>query len=65
VVEVAVVPGQSVAQGDPLFTMEAMKMEHAVKTPLTGTVESVRVAAGQQAEQGIVAVVVRPDGEQQ
>jgi 3-methylcrotonyl-CoA carboxylase alpha subunit len=61
VVEVAVAPGQRVAMGDPLFMMEAMKMEHGVVAPIAGTVATVRVAAGQQLEQGAVAVLIEPE----
>ncbi|MGH6925827.1 MAG: biotin/lipoyl-containing protein, partial [Propylenella sp.] len=61
VVEVSVAPGQRVAKGYPLFTMEAMKMEHAVTAPLAGRVESVRIFAGQQVEQGVLAVQIEPE----
>jgi 3-methylcrotonyl-CoA carboxylase alpha subunit len=61
IVEVSVAPGQRVARGDPLFTMEAMKMEHAVAAPFAGRVESVRIVAGQQAEQGVLAVHIEPE----
>ncbi len=52
VVAVHVVPGQSVARGAPLVTVEAMKMEHTLTAPYAGTVTRVafgvadRVAAG-------------------
>jgi 3-methylcrotonyl-CoA carboxylase alpha subunit len=52
VVAVHVAPGQRVARGAPLITLEAMKMEHTVTAPYEGTVErlpfglSDRVAAG-------------------
>jgi 3-methylcrotonyl-CoA carboxylase alpha subunit len=62
VVEVAVAPGQRVAKGDPLFTVEAMKMEHAVVAPLAGTVETVRITVGQQVEQGAPAIRIEPEG---
>jgi 3-methylcrotonyl-CoA carboxylase alpha subunit len=61
VVEVSVTPGERVAKGDPLFTMEAMKMEHAVVAPLAGRVESVRIVAGQQVEQGVLAVHIEAE----
>jgi biotin carboxyl carrier protein len=35
-----------------LVVIEAMKMEHAVVTPLAGTVTHVAVALGQQVQRG-------------
>jgi biotin carboxyl carrier protein len=35
-----------------------MKMEHAVRAPVDGTVDDVLVAAGQQVDDGAVLVVV-------
>ncbi len=61
VVVVAVVPGAHVERGDPLFSMEAMKMEHSVVAPLAGSVKTVRIAPGQQVEEGLVAILIEAD----
>ena len=58
VVQVAAEQGQSVAAGDVLVVLEAMKMEHAVRAPVDGVVADVLVAAGQQVDDGAVLVVV-------
>jgi acetyl-CoA carboxylase biotin carboxylase subunit len=58
VVSVAVAEGAAVRQGQVLVTIEAMKMEHAVRSPIDGTVSSVRVEADQQVEADEVLVVV-------
>jgi 3-methylcrotonyl-CoA carboxylase alpha subunit len=58
VVSVAVAPGDHVAAGDPLFTLEAMKMEHSVTAPIAGLVEAVCIEAGQQVEEGALAVAI-------
>jgi 3-methylcrotonyl-CoA carboxylase alpha subunit len=58
IVEVAVRPGDLVTKGSPLFSMEAMKMEHGIVAPFAGRVEDVRVAAGQQVERGQPAIVM-------
>jgi 3-methylcrotonyl-CoA carboxylase alpha subunit len=63
-VEVTVSPGRAVAKGDPLFTMEAMKMEHAVVAPIDGTVQSVWVNTGKQLAEGAMAVVIEPQLDQ-
>ena len=57
---VAVAPGERVAHGGLLFTLEAMKMEHSVTAPFAGIVREVRASAGGQVEQGAVIVVLEP-----
>jgi propionyl-CoA carboxylase alpha chain len=59
---VTVQVGAVVAAGDPLLTIEAMKMEHTVRAPEAGTVTRLLVAPGQQVEPGTpLAVVASPD----
>jgi 3-methylcrotonyl-CoA carboxylase alpha subunit len=60
---VAVSAGDVVAQGDVLVVLEAMKMEHSIRAPRDGTVESVLVKDGEQVERGAVLVVVVPSEE--
>jgi biotin carboxyl carrier protein len=55
-IEVAV--GQSVAPGDGLIVLEAMKMENEFKAQVAGTVKEIRVAAGQAVNPGDVLVVI-------
>ncbi len=52
VVSVDVQPGQQVAQGDQLVTLEAMKMNTYVYAPRAGTVGAIHVAAGDAVEEG-------------
>jgi biotin carboxyl carrier protein len=42
--------GQAVQEGDSLLTLEAMKMENVVKSPVSGTVAAVHVQAGDSVE---------------
>jgi propionyl-CoA carboxylase alpha chain len=56
VLRVMVVVGDTVVAGQPLVTMEAMKMEHQVTAPAAGTVADVFVQPGQQLETGHVLV---------
>lgn len=44
--KVHVTPGESVARGDPLLVVEAMKMETVVSAPRAGTISEVFVAEG-------------------
>jgi acetyl-CoA/propionyl-CoA carboxylase biotin carboxyl carrier protein len=52
--------GQSLDAADPVATLEAMKMEHAVPTPIAGTVAELRVRPGDQVGRGDVLAVVEP-----
>ena len=48
VVAVQVTVGQRVAAGQPVITLEAMKMEHVHAAQIAGTVKALHVAAGDQ-----------------
>ncbi|HEY6511576.1 MAG TPA: acetyl-CoA carboxylase biotin carboxylase subunit [Burkholderiaceae bacterium] len=48
VVAVQVAVGQRVSSGQPMITLEAMKMEHVHAAPIAGTVKALHVATGDQ-----------------
>jgi biotin carboxyl carrier protein len=50
VVRIWVEVGQEVAVGDRLLSVEAMKMENEVRSPVAGRVEALRVAEGDRVE---------------
>jgi excisionase family DNA binding protein len=52
VIAVGAAEGASVVAHQALIVIEAMKMEHAVVTPLAGTVTRVAVKVGQQVQRG-------------
>jgi len=58
ILAVRVEPGTAVDKGAVLVVLEAMKMEHEVTAPETGTVQEILVTVGQQVEAGDVLVVV-------
>jgi len=58
VVRVGVAQGDQVGDGDVLVVMEAMKMEHTLRSPHAGTVSQVLCEPGDQVESGVVLVVV-------
>jgi acetyl-CoA/propionyl-CoA carboxylase, biotin carboxylase, biotin carboxyl carrier protein len=60
VLAVEVSAGQSVAEGDTLGVMEAMKMELALKAPFAGTVTEVNVAVADLVQLGATLFVVEP-----
>jgi 3-methylcrotonyl-CoA carboxylase alpha subunit len=53
--------GQKVEKGTPLLILEAMKMEHTITAPATGTVNAYCYAAGEQVADG--AALVEFEGE--
>lgn len=61
VVRVDVEPGQSVAEGEVLLIIEAMKMENEVLAPKAGTVKEVAVAAGARVNEGDLLVILDLD----
>ena len=58
VVSVDVEVGQTVAAGDKIVTLEAMKMNTVVASPLSGTVRAIAVKQGDAVEEGQVLLVV-------
>ena len=58
VVSVAVEQGATVAAGQPVLVLEAMKMQHTVAAPHDGVVTQVDVHRGQQVAAGEVLAVV-------
>ena len=58
VASVAVVPGRKVARGELLLTLEAMKMETAVRAAAAGEVTEVLVRAGQAVEARDLLLIV-------
>ncbi len=56
ITEVAVKEGDTVAIGDRLLILEAMKMENEISAPQAGIVSAVHVAPGQAVDQGALLV---------
>ena len=66
VVRVAVRQGDTVAAGEPVLVLEAMKMQHTVTAPHDGVVTDLPVTVGEQVAAGAVLAVVqqnRPEGD--
>jgi biotin carboxyl carrier protein len=60
VLAVLVEPGQRVAAGDALMKLEAMKMEHTIRTAAAGVVEVVYFAPGDTVEADAILVKIQP-----
>jgi oxaloacetate decarboxylase alpha subunit len=56
--KVHVSPGTTVAEGDPLLVVEAMKMETVISSPRSGTVTEVLVKQGDAVSVGDVLVLI-------
>ena len=61
VIAVFVTAGAEVAKGEPLFIVEAMKMEHSVASPRAGRVASIAADVGDQVQQGAAVVVLEEE----
>ena len=60
VLTVHVSVGQAVAAGDPIVTLEAMKMEHVVVASIAGSVGDVRVRPADQVTRGQLLAIIEP-----
>ena len=60
IIAVSVEEGDSVAKGDKLVTLEAMKMEHSLTAPFDGTVAELNAEEGGQVSEGAVLVQIEP-----
>ena len=60
VIAVHVVAGQAVDIGDPIVTLEAMKMEHVVTAPIAGRVGEIQVEPASQVSRGQALATIEP-----
>ncbi|GAB3617647.1 pyruvate carboxylase [Okibacterium endophyticum] len=60
VVSLKVVEGQSVSIGQPVASIEAMKMEAGITATVAGTIERIAIESTQQVEAGDLIVVIKP-----
>ena len=61
VTRVNVKVGQRVTAGEPLLTLEAMKLEHPVLAPIDGVVTELPVPTGGQVQTGAVLAVIEEE----
>ena len=54
-------PNQSVDKGEPLFALEAMKMETTVIAPLAGYIQNIEMSEGKVVETGDLVLVIREE----
>ncbi len=58
VIRVHTAPGQAVEPGDPVVTLEAMKMEHVVAATVAGRIGEVRVSPADQVARGQLLAII-------
>lgn len=58
--ELRVAPGDTVAAGQPLLILEAMKMENEIRAPIDGVVATIHVETGQAVEKGADLIELGP-----
>lgn len=61
VTRVLVAVGDRVTKGQPLLSLEAMKMEHLIRAPRDGRIRSVAAAAGAMVQGGATLVELEPE----
>ena len=61
VVAVLVKAGECVVAGQPVMTLEAMKMEHVHTAPISGTIAAIDIAEGEQVTTGKLVVEIEAD----
>jgi biotin carboxyl carrier protein len=59
IIQVLVQPGDTVAAGDPLLILEAMKMEQQIAAPKDGVVDRILCKENEQVAAGAELVVLR------
>ncbi|TWF76000.1 acetyl/propionyl-CoA carboxylase alpha subunit [Pseudonocardia hierapolitana] len=63
IVSIPVAPGDAVEAGDVVAVVESMKLETALRAPVSGRVREVLVAANTQVDGGTKLVRLEPDGD--
>jgi len=64
VVELCVEPNQRILMGQQIAVLEAMKMEHIITAPASGTIKSLHIQVGGAALEGDILAVIEVSGEQ-
>jgi len=60
ITQIAVKVGDRVSRGDSLMTLEAMKMQTAIRAEIDGTISALSVSIGQQVDAKDLLAEVNP-----
>jgi acetyl-CoA carboxylase biotin carboxyl carrier protein len=58
IVGISVKVGDKVAEDDQVATLEAMKMEMPIVSPVAGVVKEIKIAAGQEVDADAVLAII-------
>jgi acetyl-CoA carboxylase biotin carboxyl carrier protein len=58
IIGVTVKVGDKVEEDDQLATLEAMKMEMPIVAPVGGVIKEIKVAVGQEVEDGTILAII-------
>jgi biotin carboxyl carrier protein len=58
ILQILVTEGQTIAKGDALLILEAMKMENVIKSPGEGVIKSIAVAQGDSVEKNQILIAL-------
>ncbi len=58
IVNILVKVGDQVSEDDPIATLEAMKMEMPIVSPVSGVVKEIKVSVGQEVDADAVLAVI-------
>lgn len=61
VIDVIASVGAEIATGDRLATLEAMKMQHQIAAPISGTVKAIHVSSGDQVAADDLLLEIEPE----
>lgn len=59
ILDIKVSVGDTVSEGQPLFVLEAMKMENDINSPTAGTIAAIKVDKQANVETGTVLAVIK------
>lgn len=62
IIEIKTQPGDRVKYGQPLMTLEAMKMKNAIRSPRDGVIATVEVSEGEVVAHGQVLATFQVEG---
>jgi len=60
IIKLATTPGATVAKGDLLVVLEAMKMEHELRAATDGTIDTISIKPGDQVAMRQLLISVKP-----
>lgn len=61
IINISVKEGDFVKEGDPLLTLEAMKMQNRIEMPFTARIKKINVCEGERIPKDFLMIELEPD----